>query len=154
MHVLGGEKRYLHITHHPSPITHHRISALRDSNHLFILISNHFGLQVKFSKTLLIFPFLLLIISFSACCNCGKNLDEGNTLKGFITVIGNEPFTKLAIRTDDNKTYVLQVSKELKDELWKKQGNYYYVKYSDLREEEGVSTIVVEKVIPINKKEK
>ena len=94
------------------------------------------------------------MISFSACCNCGKNLDESNTVKGFITVIGNEPFTKLAIRTDDNKTYVLQVSKELKDELWKKQGNYYYVKYSDLREEEGVSTLVVEKVISINKEKK
>ncbi len=94
------------------------------------------------------------MISFSACCNCGKNLDENYTVKGIITVIGNEPFTKLAVRTDDNKIYVLQISKELKDELWKKQGNYYYVKFSDLREEEGVSTLVVEKVIPINKEEK
>ena len=109
---------------------------------------------MEFSKMILIFPFLLLIISFSSCCNCGKNLDKSNTVKGFITVIGNEPFTKLAVRTDDNKIYVLQVSKELKDELWKKQGNYYYVKYSDLREEEGVSTLVVEKIIPIIKEEK
>lgn len=137
-----------------SLITNHQISALRDFNHLFILLSNQLGLQMKFSKMILIFPCLLLIISFSACCNCGNNLDENNTVKGFITVIGNEPFTKLAIRTDDNKTYVLQVSKELKDELWKKQGNYYYIKYGDLREEEGVSTLVVEKVIPLNKESK
>lgn len=106
---------------------------------------------MKFSKMILIFPFFLLIISFSACCNCGKNLDADNSVKGYITIIGNEPFTKLAIRTDDNKTYVLQVSKELKDELWKKQGNYYNIKYGDLREEEGISTLVVEKVIPIIK---
>lgn len=109
---------------------------------------------MKFSKMILIFLFLLLMISFSACCNCGSNLNESNTVKGFITVIGNEPFTKLAIRTDDNKTYVLQVSKELKDELWNKQGNYYYIKYGELREEEGVSTLVVEKLIPFNKEEK
>ena len=109
---------------------------------------------MKFSKTILILPSLLLMISFSMCCNCGKNLDETNTVKGFITVIGNEPFTRLAIRADDNKTYILQVSKELKDELWKKQGSYYYIKYGDIKEVEGVSTLVVEKVIPIIKEEK
>jgi hypothetical protein len=108
---------------------------------------------MEFSKTILILPSLLLMISFSACCNCGKNLDENNTVKGFITIIGNEPFTKLAIRTDENKTYILQVSKELKDELWKKQGSYYYIKYGDVKEVEGISTLVVEKVIPIIKKE-
>ena len=109
---------------------------------------------MKFSKTILILPLVLLMISLGACCNCGKNLDETNTVKGFITVIGNEPFTWLAIRTDDNKTYILQVSKELKDELWKKQGSYYYIKYRDIKEVEGVSTLVVEKVIPIIKEEK
>lgn len=109
---------------------------------------------MKFSKLILVFPFLLLIISFSACCNCGKNLDENSILKGFITVVGNEPFTRLAVRTDDDKIYVLQLSKELKDELWKRQGSYYSIKYGDIREEEGVSTLIVEKVIPIIKDEK
>ncbi len=109
---------------------------------------------MKFSKMTFSILFVLLMISFYACCNCGSNLDDSNTVKGFITVIGNEPFTKLAIRTDDNKIYVLQVSKELKDELWKKQGNYYYIKFGDRREEEGVSILVVEKLIPFNKEEK
>lgn len=100
------------------------------------------------------FLLLFILLSFNACCNCGKNIDEENTLKGTITVIGNEPFTKLALRTDDNKIYVLQVSNELKDELWKKQGSFYYIKYGDIREVEGISTLVVEKVIPIVKEEK
>ena len=81
-------------------------------------------------------------------------MDDSNTVEGVITVIGNEPFTRLAVRTDDNKIYILQVSKELKDELWKKQGNFYYIKYGELRKEEGVSTLVVEKVIPIVDKQK
>ncbi len=106
-----------------------------------------------FSK-IFVLLLILITVSFSACCNCGKNLDDSNTIKGIITVIGNEPFTKLAIRTDENKIYVLQVSKELKDELWKKQGNYYYIKYGELREEEGIKTLVVEKIIPIIRDEK
>lgn len=109
---------------------------------------------MNISKMILSVLFVLLMISFYACCNCGSNLDDSNTVKGFITVIGNEPFAKLAIRTDDNKIYVLQVSKELKDELWNKQGNYYYIKYGDRREEEGVSILVVEKLIPFTKEEK
>lgn len=109
---------------------------------------------MKYSKLIFLFIFAVIITSFYSCCNCGNNADSNNAIKGYIVVIGNEPFTKLAIRTDDNKTYVLQVSKELKDELWKKQGNYYYIKYGDLREEEGVSTLVVEKIIPIINEEK
>jgi len=106
----------------------------------------------------IILPLFLIVAAFTlhtACsCNCGKTDDTENTIKGYITIVGNEPFTKLAIRTDDNKTYVLQVSKELKNELLKRQGNYYYIKYGDLREENGISTIVVEKIIPLNNETK
>ena len=112
---------------------------------------------MKISRLILMTILLIFVgsILFPACsCSCGNNSDGNNTLKGYITVIGNEPFTKLALRTDDDKTYILQVSKELRDELWKKQGSYYYIKYGDLREETGNSTIVVEKVVPLTKSEK
>lgn len=112
---------------------------------------------MKISRLILVPLFLIIIgsVFIAACsCNCGNNSDGSNTLKGYITIIGNEPFTKLAIRTDEDKTYVLQVSKELQDELWKKQGSYYYIEYGDLREEKGNSTIVVEKVVPVTKSEK
>lgn len=106
----------------------------------------------------IILPLFLIVAAFtlySACsCKCGKNKDGDNTLKGYITVVGNEPFTKLAIHTDDNKIYLLQCSKELSDQLWKQQGTYYYVTYSELREMEGVASIVVEKVVPLNKETK
>ena len=94
--------------------------------------------------------FIFLLIADGCTCNCGKSSAE-NTIKGYITVVGNEPFTNLALQTDENKTYILQCGKELKDELWKKQGSYYYIKYSELNEKEDVPTIVVENVIPFTK---
>jgi len=109
---------------------------------------------MKSPKMILSFFFMLLVISFSGCCNCSKNTNGSNIIKGYITVVGNEPFTKLAIRADDNKIYVLQVSKELQDELLKKQGNHYYIKYGEIREEQGETILVVEEVIPINKENK
>ena len=91
---------------------------------------------------------------FSACsCNCGKDTNE-NMVKGYITVVGNEPFTKLAIKTDDNKIYTLRCSKEMKENLLKQQGNFYYIKYVDLLTDEGDTAIVVEKVIPLTKDDK
>ena len=106
----------------------------------------------------IILPLFLIVSAFTlytACsCNCGKNSEEESYVKGYITVVGNEPFTKLAVMTDDTKIYLLQCSEELRDQLWKQQGTYYYVTYGDLREQEGVTTIVVEKVIPLNKESK
>lgn len=103
-------------------------------------------------------PFFLIIVvsvfTYSCSCNCGKNTDGNNTVKGYITVVDNEPFAKLAINTDDNKIYLLQCSKELSDQLWKQQGTYYYVTYTELRELEGIKTLVVEKVIPLTKDDK
>ena len=95
------------------------------------------------------------VVSFSGCsCNCGKNSSEQNFVKGYITVVGNEPFTKLAIKTGDDKIYVLQCSKELKDQLWKQQGSLYYILYSDFHKELGDTIIVVEKAIPFTKDDK
>lgn len=106
----------------------------------------------------IILPLFLIVASFilyTACsCKCSKAGDKENTIKGYITVVDNEPFTKLAINTDDNKIYLLQCSKELSDQLWKQQGTYFYVTYSELKELEGIKTLVVEKVIPLTKDDK
>jgi len=109
---------------------------------------------MTFKKKLIIFSIIAISIYLTACCNCGKGIATEKSVRGTITVIGNEPFTKLAIKTDDGKIFILQCSKELNDELWKKQGSYYYVQYGDMREESGTSAVIVEKVIPIVKETK
>ena len=101
---------------------------------------------------------LVLVISsvllIEACsCGCGSN-NEDNVVKGYIGVVINEPFSRLAVKTDDNKTYLLQCSKELHDELWRNQGNRYYIQYGDTRKEGDLTVLVVEKVIPIKSENK
>lgn len=101
--------------------------------------------------------FLFVLFAFSSilipgCCNCGKSINEERTLSGYISVMGNEPFTKLALNMDDNKVFILECSDELKKELWGRQGSYYSVMYKESRVESGMPILVVEKAVPINKK--
>ena len=93
---------------------------------------------------------LFTLIYLSGCCNCGSDTNSENIVKGYITIIGNNIMEKPALKTDDGKIFLLQVSKELKTELLKKSGNYFFIKYGDLREEDGFPLIVVEKIIPIS----
>jgi hypothetical protein len=104
---------------------------------------------LKFTFVLLLSIYLFQ--STGCSCNCGK---EGNSVKGYITVVGNEPFTKLAVKTDDGKIYLLQCSKELETALSKDQGSFYYITYGDSRKELDSTIIIVEKVIPIKKENK
>jgi hypothetical protein len=129
-------------------------------NRSFIYFTSGIKKETSMTKRYIriILPLFLIVAAFTlytACsCNCGKNSNEENFVKGYITIVGNEPFTKLAVKTGDDKIYILQCSKELKDQLWKQQGSFYYILYGDLRKEEEDTAIVVEKVIPFTKDDK
>lgn len=99
------------------------------------------------NKKLLLIPFFLAAIFITACCSCGSG--EENIVKGVITVIGNEPFAKLAVKVDDSKAYVLECDKELETELMKNQGYEYSIQFSKSRVENGIPVLVVEKAIPL-----
>ncbi len=103
------------------------------------------------NRRLLFFSFFTifsLVIIYGCSCGCGSS-NQDNVVKGYIAVVGNEPFTKLAIQSDDNKTYILQCSDELHKELMQHQGSRYYIQYGDSRKEGDRTILVVEKVIPI-----
>ena len=105
--------------------------------------------KMKTDKILFIILFAVIsYMQFACSCGCGKNSSNEKYVKGYITVVGNDPFMHLAIRTDEGKNIILQCSKELENELAKKQGVYYYITYSSIKEENHVTTIVVDKVIP------
>jgi hypothetical protein len=110
---------------------------------------------MNYKKILLLLSLVLIPFLHLACsCGCGKNSAEEKYIKGYITVVGSEPNTKLALKTDDDKVYALQCSKELESDLRKNQGSYYYIVYSIITQELGLSVIVVEKVIPVIKENK
>jgi hypothetical protein len=95
--------------------------------------------------------FVALVISafyLTACCSC--DAQGNNTVKGRIAVVGNEPFTRLAIIVDDSKVYILDCSEELKKELLKKQGWQYAIQFSGSRKELGSDVIAVEKAVPLD----
>lgn len=94
----------------------------------------------------------IIIISFylSACCNCGT---EKNLIKGYITVIGNEPFTKLAIN-DGKKIFGIKCDKDLYDKLWKEQGNFYVLEFDDAFQENSVQYLNVISALQVKESKK
>lgn len=83
--------------------------------------------------------YLLLIL----LCSCRERPDEVlKVLVGNVVVIGNEPFTKLAIRTD-NDTYILVCDKATTDDLLRLQGYKITVYYTTLTEENGLKNVVL-----------
>ena len=56
-----------------------------------------------------------------------KTSVDSTFYEGQITVVGNEPFTKLALIIDDTTIYTLECDKATKDSLWKNQGKYYRI---------------------------
>lgn len=89
---------------------------------------------------------VVLVFISTSCCNCNN---EKNLIKGYITVIGNEPFTKLAIN-DGKKLFGLKCNKELYEKLMKEQGNYYVLEFDDAINEDGISFLNVINAMKIN----
>ena len=98
-------------------------------------------------------PFLIFSVALISACSCGCSSSSitNNSVRGSIVVVSNPPFSNIAVKTDEGKFYILDCSKELENQLWKEQGNFFYIKYTDIREENGETIIVVEKVLPLKK---
>ena len=69
--------------------------------------------------------FLTLILSIIGCAG---NYNT-NQLSGTLYVVGNEPFTYLALDTKDGTVYKIECADSLKKELWQLQGNTVTLNY-------------------------
>ena len=71
------------------------------------------------------FNFIITVVAILLCsiifCSYSKN--NNKTVRGFVHVYGNEPFTYIGIETDDNKQYALSADDEEISKLWQSQGN-------------------------------
>jgi ABC-type microcin C transport system permease subunit YejE len=95
---------------------------------------------------------LLFVLTFFAITGCNDNpvLQREQSITGTITVTGNVPFTKLSLRTDYNKIYILKCTQPLESQLWKMQGARVTVYYSRIIIDEfGIPTLDVIKVVII-----
>ena len=69
----------------------------------------------RVTENIIIILFLIILCSFS------KN--KLRTIQGYIHVYGNDPFTFIGLKTEDNKEYAIAADDEIISELWKTQGN-------------------------------
>lgn len=104
--------------------------------------------------------FVITIFSvFLLSCSSQKEADnkieqeeiKSEVISGIIMLVGNEPFTKLAVMVDDTTTYILNAPEEIEKELKMNQGNYYSITYKDNGKSPRGETIEVIKIEKTNK---
>ena len=89
---------------------------------------------------LILATLILLAFAFFGCSPRPDEVEQSIT--GRIAVVGNEPFTKLALQTY-NETFILKCDDAMKQELWQLQGAMVTVYYVTMTVEQGMKTIHV-----------
>lgn len=93
---------------------------------------------------LILATLLLLAFAFFGCCQRPDEVEH--SLTGRIAVVGNEPFTKLALQTY-NETFILKCDDSMKQELWQLQGALITVYYITMTIEQGMKTVYVKRYV-------
>jgi len=94
-------------------------------------------MKLKISK-LNIIHILLVLGCILSMLNCNSN-----EIKGNLYVAGNEPFTYLALKTEEGAVYKLECSKEMEKELRQLQGKILNLEISEIKNFEKVNIAVV-----------
>lgn len=92
--------------------------------------------------------FLLIIAAIFAGCSCGQCSND-KVIEGKIAIVGNEPFTQVALFTDEEESFILICDDEIEKELRGNQGYVYKVAYTGMKktsEGEGLIVVKVEKI--------
>ncbi len=97
------------------------------------------------SKLFTTLSFILILI-FAGCSSSNTGEKEVQKISGKIVVIGNEPFTKLALMTSPDKKYVLKCDKLMEDSLLSYQGRNVEVSYGEMKDSSGIDVVTVKDV--------
>lgn len=73
--------------------------------------------------------FCAPLVLSSACSGTGGNQDSDSIVVGRIQVIGNEPFTRVAIETTSGETFILKCEESLEELLRGNQGKLVRVHF-------------------------
>lgn len=93
----------------------------------------------------ILYLFLLLILG---CSSPKESENQIKEITGISSVVGNEPFSRLAIITNQQNVYLINSSKEIQKILLDNQGQYFKVFYIDSRD--SADTHILQ-VIEVNK---
>jgi hypothetical protein len=98
----------------------------------------HIKMKLQFFILQNIFIVLVLFsamgVLISGCSGSKGTISENETMTGTIKVVGNEPFTRLALQTAEGKTYILECQKETRALLLQHQGYQATVEYDSVRQ--------------------
>ncbi|MBI9070554.1 MAG: hypothetical protein JEY94_03090 [Melioribacteraceae bacterium] len=114
----------------------------------------------KIMYVIVLFISTLFIISCTQKdLKTSNKLDENiktntESIEGMITVVGNEPFTRLALLVNDSTTYVLDCDSLIKSDLLNNQGKTYKIEYSVKEKLNQGIALKVTKINPIIKNDK
>lgn len=87
---------------------------------------------------------LLLMLLITGCTG---STTKSNIIEGTVFISGNEPFTYLALKTQDDKYFKLNCEDELQKELWSMQGQVVKLHYKDLEETSIENVVTVIKIL-------
>lgn len=92
-----------------------------------------------------LFVFAAILI-LAGCSSSNTGEKDTQKLTGKIVVVGNMPFTRLALMTAPDKKYVLNCGKEMEDSLSRYQGRDAEISYSEMKDSSGIDVVTVENV--------
>ncbi len=81
--------------------------------------------------------FLSIALPFQGCSASAKTFGEPQKLTGVIMTVGNHPFAKLALRTEEGKLYIISGGREIEKSLLSRQGRIADVFYDRLEKKNG-----------------
>ncbi len=91
-----------------------------------------------------LFATLIIFIVLSNGCSSSKQEDAvTHQISGKLMVVGNEPFTSLAVLIYPDKAINIECPKDLETELLQNQGKYVEVTYENIFKKNNVETVKV-----------
>lgn len=81
--------------------------------------------------------FLCIAVPMPGCSSSAKVFDVPQKLTGVIMTVGNHPFAKLALRTEDSKLYMISGTKQMVGSLMSQQGRVADVFYDRIEKKNG-----------------
>jgi len=84
------------------------------------------------NKNLFVLSIFLAVLIIESCFSSKAVFNEPQKVEGEIMVVGNEPFTRLAVRTEGGDVFLIGCNDEIKRTLLSNQGKRAELCYDEI----------------------